>query len=150
MRTRQEIVGGGDSFLAATPLCCYFDDKMTWGEGHAKMRVRRCFFIFLAAVLVALISAPAQACILSVGPSASTPQGFTLFPNWVRAETVLFDLEFCSQSACPTTDQGDIRGVTIFNYGTANETTDITGLSFCHLVQGWYMYRTDPHPHLCG
>ncbi len=55
-----------------------------------------------------------------------------IFPNWSRYEVVDWGVQVCDDAAgCLFAPNATISGVTIFNYGTANGTTDITGMYLC-------------------
>jgi uncharacterized repeat protein (TIGR01451 family) len=87
------------------------------------------FIAFLAASLVPVV---AGACILDAYPDGADPPSSYVFPNWQKFQTTIFDLVYGDCTVmCVGWCAGDITGVTLVNYGTANGTTDITGVYFC-------------------
>ena len=61
-----------------------------------------------------------------------------LFPNWVKAPTAGFMIYECDDLTCPFCPTSSIKGVTIYNYGTATGggTGDITGLYYSYVCNG--------------
>jgi len=88
---------------------------------------------FRALVLACLLAlpGPATACLLDVFPNANTPPTFNIFPNWYRTKVAIYDLSYCDALLCAGYNDADLAGVTLVNYGSANGTTDITGVFFC-------------------
>ncbi len=62
---------------------------------------------------------PGSACLLDIGLNGNSPSFTYLFPNWTKTDVTDFDLQFCDTTTCPGYADGDITGLTIFNYGTA-------------------------------
>ena len=86
------------------------------------------FALFLAGT----VPAPALADgITDVGITPVPPfDKDTLFPNWLRVPTTSMTVSVCDDLLCSYCLNGPIVAITIFNYGTANGTTDITGMYF--------------------
>jgi uncharacterized repeat protein (TIGR01451 family) len=92
--------------------------------GRATALVATLFALFLPAV--------AGACILDAYPDGSDPPSTYVFPNWQKFNTTVFDLVYGDcVTMCVGWCAGDITAVTLVNYGTANGTSDITGVYFC-------------------
>jgi len=84
----------------------------------------------LAAALF-IVPAGSPACLLDVAYDSQSPSIPYLFPNWQKAEVVDFDTVWCNGTACPGATDATIRGMTIFNYGTAAAGTDIKAIYTC-------------------
>jgi len=77
------------------------------------------------------LGAPVRAdCLLEETPNTSSDNLTTLFPNWLSAPVAVFDIEVCTDAACPGTPSCNIQSLTIYNYGNANGTTDLTRVYF--------------------
>src|SRR5690349_13069383 len=86
--------------------------------------------IVLAGAL-ALAAAGARAdCLLEEAPDTTADNLTALFPNWKSALAGEFNITVCTDGVCPGTPACNITGLTVFNYGTANGTTDITAVTF--------------------
>jgi uncharacterized repeat protein (TIGR01451 family) len=54
----------------------------------------------------------------------------TVFPNWLKVPTTQVTVSICDDVLCAWCLNSPIVSVTMMNYGTANGTTDITGMYF--------------------
>ncbi len=87
--------------------------------------------LFTLGWLLCLSARPASAdCLLDEVPNTTADNLVTLFPNWLGAPVGVFDIQICTDTACPGTPACNIQSLTIYNYGTANGTTDLTKVFF--------------------
>lgn len=89
--------------------------------------LRRAGWFFMAALIAGPVAAD---CLMEETPDTTGDNLTVVFPNWKRFLAGEFNLTVCTDGVCPGTPACTLAGLTIYNYGTANGTTDITAVSF--------------------